>query len=133
MLSEEEYRGFDPKVEGGGGGLKGVEASQLRGYVFTWGKAGEMAVALGLGELRSKIQSISMKADLLMLATDPQDHSSIIHRRLTSRMKSSIQSIRFIIEQRNLSKKEKNYSSSTVIRFDSMAIPYHRSTQKMDQ
>jgi len=50
VLSEREYRGFDPKREEGNGELKGVEASQLRGYVFTWGKGGEMAVALGLGE-----------------------------------------------------------------------------------
>ncbi|GAA5976025.1 hypothetical protein JCM5350_000289 [Sporobolomyces pararoseus] len=51
VLSEKEYRGFDPKSENEGGELKGVEASQLRGYVFTWGKNGDMAVALGLGSL----------------------------------------------------------------------------------
>ncbi|GAA5875125.1 hypothetical protein JCM16303_005018 [Sporobolomyces ruberrimus] len=53
VLSEKEYRGFDPKKEEneGNGELRGVEASQLRGYVFTWGKNGDMAVALGLGSL----------------------------------------------------------------------------------
>ncbi|GAA5930466.1 Tad3p [Sporobolomyces koalae] len=51
VLSEKEYRGFDPRQQQSAGELKGVEASQLRGYVFTWGKSGEMAVALGLGSL----------------------------------------------------------------------------------
>ncbi|KWU45978.1 SET domain-containing protein, partial [Rhodotorula sp. JG-1b] len=40
VLGEEEYTG-----------RKKVEASQLRGYVFTWGRDGSMAVALGIGSL----------------------------------------------------------------------------------
>ena len=61
VLSEKEYRGFDPKSENEGGDLKGVEASQLRGYVFTWGKNGDMAVALGLGT-----SLVSLSADSLL-------------------------------------------------------------------
>ncbi|GAA6009764.1 hypothetical protein JCM11491_001090 [Sporobolomyces phaffii] len=54
VLGEREYRGFNPKDQreaSDRGELRGVEASQLRGYVFTWGKNGDMAVALGLGSL----------------------------------------------------------------------------------
>ncbi|GAA5858948.1 hypothetical protein JCM8547_007169 [Rhodosporidiobolus lusitaniae] len=50
VLSEEEYKGRK-KGEEDDGTLKGVEASQLRGYVFSWGRNGSMAVALGLGSL----------------------------------------------------------------------------------
>ncbi|GAA5992085.1 hypothetical protein JCM11641_002534 [Rhodosporidiobolus odoratus] len=50
VLSEEEYTGRK-KSEPNDGALKGVEASQLRGYVFSWGRNGSMAVALGLGSL----------------------------------------------------------------------------------
>ncbi|BGP18724.1 hypothetical protein JCM10213_009203 [Rhodosporidiobolus nylandii] len=50
VLSEEEYSGRK-KGEESDGTLRGVEASQLRGYVFTWGRDGSMAVALGLGSL----------------------------------------------------------------------------------
>jgi hypothetical protein len=48
VLNEEEYKGRK-KGEEDDGTLRGVEASQLRGYVFTWGRDGSMAVALGLG------------------------------------------------------------------------------------
>ncbi|GAA5931678.1 hypothetical protein JCM1841_000456 [Sporobolomyces salmonicolor] len=51
VLSEKEYKGYTRGEEPEDGELRGVEASQLRGYVFTWGKSGEMAVALGLGSL----------------------------------------------------------------------------------
>lgn len=48
VLGEEEYKGR-AKGEASDGTLRGVEASQLRGYVFTWGRDGSMAVALGIG------------------------------------------------------------------------------------
>lgn len=48
VLSQEEYKGRKEDEEDDGT-LKGVEASQLRGYVFTWGRDGSMAVALGIG------------------------------------------------------------------------------------
>lgn len=48
VLSQEEYKGRKEGAEDDGV-LKGVEASQLRGYVFTWGRDGSMAVALGIG------------------------------------------------------------------------------------
>ena len=48
VLPEAEYKGKQPG-EHDDGTLKGVEASQLRGYVFTWGRNGSMAVALGIG------------------------------------------------------------------------------------
>ncbi|GAA5906305.1 hypothetical protein JCM5296_000310 [Sporobolomyces johnsonii] len=51
VLGDEEYKGYRRGEEPNDGKLRGVEASQLRGYVFTWGKSGEMAVALGLGSL----------------------------------------------------------------------------------
>ncbi|GAA6041353.1 hypothetical protein JCM8097_007680 [Rhodosporidiobolus ruineniae] len=50
VLGEEEYSGRK-KGEKSDGELRGVEASQLRGYVFTWGRDGSMAVALGIGSL----------------------------------------------------------------------------------
>ncbi|GAA6053298.1 hypothetical protein JCM3770_006672 [Rhodotorula araucariae] len=50
VLPEHEYKGRRPG-EPDDGTLKGVEASQLRGYVFTWGRDGSMAVALGIGSL----------------------------------------------------------------------------------
>ncbi|GAA6006657.1 Tad3p [Rhodotorula paludigena] len=50
VLDEKEYKGRS-KGETDDGTLKGVEASQLRGYVFTWGRDGSMAVALGIGSL----------------------------------------------------------------------------------
>ncbi|BGP42350.1 tRNA-specific adenosine deaminase subunit tad3 [Rhodotorula kratochvilovae] len=50
VLPEHEYKGRQPG-EQDDGTLKGVEASQLRGYVFTWGRDGSMAVALGIGSL----------------------------------------------------------------------------------
>lgn len=50
VLPETEYKGRQPG-EKDDGTLKGVEASQLRGYVFTWGRDGSMAVALGIGVL----------------------------------------------------------------------------------
>ncbi|KAJ8293198.1 tRNA-specific adenosine deaminase subunit tad3 [Rhodotorula toruloides] len=50
VLSQEEYKGRKEGAEDDGV-LKGVEASQLRGYVFTWGRDGSMAVALGIGSL----------------------------------------------------------------------------------
>lgn len=52
VLGEDEYTGRrkgDPDAAADGQ-LRGVEASQLRGYVFTWGRDGSMAVALGLGK-----------------------------------------------------------------------------------
>jgi len=64
VLSEQEYRGFDPKKDEEprrDGGLKGVEASQLRGYVFTWGKNGDMAVALGLGNSSLSFSPFSLR------------------------------------------------------------------------
>ncbi|GAA5904845.1 hypothetical protein JCM6882_003221 [Rhodosporidiobolus microsporus] len=50
VLGDEEYKGRR-RGEESDGTLKGVEASQLRGYVFSWGRDGSMAVALGLGSL----------------------------------------------------------------------------------
>ncbi|GAA5824005.1 hypothetical protein JCM11251_003376 [Rhodosporidiobolus azoricus] len=50
VLGPEEYSGRK-KGEESDGSLRGVEASQLRGYVFSWGRDGSMAVALGLGSL----------------------------------------------------------------------------------
>ncbi|GAA5991638.1 hypothetical protein JCM10908_001067 [Rhodotorula pacifica] len=51
VLGEEEYKGRRKGEENSDGELRGVEASQLRGYVFTWGRDGSMAVALGIGSL----------------------------------------------------------------------------------
>ncbi|KPV73499.1 uncharacterized protein RHOBADRAFT_54718 [Rhodotorula graminis WP1] len=53
VLPEAEYKGRRPGEhdDDDDGTLKGVEASQLRGYVFTWGRDGSMAVALGIGSL----------------------------------------------------------------------------------
>ena len=49
VLGEEEYTGRRKGERNSDGELRGVEASQLRGYVFTWGRDGSMAVALGIG------------------------------------------------------------------------------------
>lgn len=49
VLGEEEYTGRKKGERNSDGELRGVEASQLRGYVFTWGRDGSMAVALGIG------------------------------------------------------------------------------------
>ncbi|TKA55697.1 hypothetical protein B0A53_02833 [Rhodotorula sp. CCFEE 5036] len=51
VLGEEEYTGRRKGERNSDGELRGVEASQLRGYVFTWGRDGSMAVALGIGSL----------------------------------------------------------------------------------
>ncbi|GAA5845807.1 hypothetical protein JCM3766R1_000321 [Sporobolomyces carnicolor] len=64
VLGEKEYRGFDPKQQEGTEELRGVEASQLRGYVFTWGKNGDMAVALGLGSLFNHSRSPNVSYEI---------------------------------------------------------------------
>jgi len=53
LLTEAEYYGRrEDGTVCGPGELRGVEGSQLRGYVFTWkGREGGMALALGMGEL----------------------------------------------------------------------------------
>jgi hypothetical protein len=50
-ISNKEYYGREVGAREDDSGMKGVEASVLRGYVFTWkGKEGGMALALGIGE-----------------------------------------------------------------------------------
>ncbi|BGP26646.1 tRNA-specific adenosine deaminase subunit tad3 [Rhodotorula toruloides] len=64
VLSQEEYKGRKEGEEDDGA-LKGVEASQLRGYVFTWGRDGSMAVALGIGSLfnHSSLPNVTYSLD----------------------------------------------------------------------
>ncbi|GAA6016511.1 hypothetical protein JCM10207_002822 [Rhodosporidiobolus poonsookiae] len=65
VLGEKEYKGTTAGESPDDGKLRGVEASQLRGYVFTWGRDGSMAVALGLGSLfnHSSTPNVSYSLD----------------------------------------------------------------------